>query len=914
MVKLSIDLETYSDEDIKFGVYKYTDSPNFEILLFAYSINEGTVEVLDLTYQELPDWLVEHILDPNVVKTAYNAQFERVALTRYLNRLGVLEGFLDPSQWRCTMVKAQEMGLPASLKQCAIYLGIEEQKDTAGTHLINFFSKPCKPTKANGMRSRNLPEHDPEKWEAFRSYCAQDVRVELAIADKLSGFRIPEKEWEHYSLDQRIHDRGVGIDLELAEGAIAIDESIREANVGRLKEITGLENPNSVSQLKDWFASQGHPFPTLSKSILQEYVDQRLVTGTVKEAVELRLNLSNSSTKKYVMMEEALCSDGRLHGLLQFYGASRTGRYAGRLLQVQNLPRNYLEPLEAARDLVKLRDKEGLELLFGDVPDTLKQLIRTGIIAKEGYTFHVSDFSAIEARVIAWYAGEEKVLEAFRTHGKIYEATAANMFNLGPVETYDWSTDIGKAMRQRGKVATLACIAKGEKVLTDRGLVAIEDVTLKHKVWDGENWVTHDGVVYKGVKEVITYEGLTATGDHIVWAEVSGEHKQIQFEEAFRRGYRIVQSGAGRDPIRLGENNRSNQSMEKRLERSKGDNPMHRMSESKMVQLLQLEKRKIKRLSKLFAKKASSEVARASIYGCETKMHKPEQSGVQKLRGERDRIQIRNSNRSCEVYDRESRFTRKSSIRDRQNRQQRTLRAWEPEMGDQIYASKKSTQVYDILNAGPNHRFTVNDKLVHNCGYQGGPGALVAMGALNMGIPEDELQDLVDGWRKANPRIKQFWYDVQAQAIKAMESGRIVKGAKGLKFFKKGDFLFIHLPSGRCLAYAKPRLEEGKYGPSLTYEGQGSKVFFEKEHTYGGKLVENIVQATARDILAEALLRLDAEGYEIVFHVHDEAVCEVPEGKWTIDKMNQIMAETPKWAQGLPLGAEGYETKFYKKD
>lgn len=650
MTTLSIDIETYSDNDIKFGVYKYTDTPNFEILIFAYSLNGEEVVEIDLTEQALPQSIIDLILDKSVLKTAYNAQFERVCLSRYLERLGLIEGFLDPVDWRCTMVKAQELGLPASLKQCANYLNLEEQKDTAGTALINYFSKPCKPTKANGMRTRNLPEHAPDKWEAFKAYCGQDVRTEMAIAQELSGYKIHEREWEHYQLDQRMHDRGTGVDLELAQGAMAIDQAVRAEALEKMGTITGLENPNSVSQIKEWLSDRGYEFPSLGKALVEATIQKPDIDQTVKKVLELRLARSNTSTKKYVMMADATCSDGRIRGLLQFYGATRTGRYAGRLLQVQNLPRNYTSDIDDARELVKAQDIEALELLYDDVPDVLKQLIRTGLIAKDGHTFHVSDFSAIEARVIAWYAGEKWVLDAFRTHGKIYEATADSMFNLGGVDK------VSKDMRQRGKVATLAL------------------------------------------------------------------------------------------------------------------------------------------------------------------------------------------------------------------------------------------------------------------GYQGGVGALKAMGALNMGIQEDELQNLVDLWRRANSKIVNFWYDTQKQVIAALETGRRIRGAKGLKFYKKGEFLFIELPSGRCISYARPKLEEGKYGQKITYEGQGQKVYFEKEDTYGGKLVENIVQATARDILAEALQRLEANGYDIVFHVHDEAVCEVPIGSRTIEEMNAIMSVVPEWAKGLPLSAEGFETKYYMKD
>lgn len=653
MKTLNIDIETYSDEDLtKVGVYKYADSPNFEILLFAYSVDDGPVECEDLTISEIPDDLVGALTDKNVLKIAFNAQFERVCLSKYLG----VPYFLDPAQWRCTMVHANELGLPASLGQCAKYLNIEQQKDTRGTQLINFFSKPCKPTKKNGMRTRNLPEHDPEKWQTFTEYCIQDVNVEMAIADKLNRFPVPESEWELYTLDQRINDRGAEIDRELATAAIDIMEDLTEKNMEELKQVTGLDNPNSLKQLKGWLGAQGAPFETLGKDVVTLSVNSGNLPKNVEKALKIRLNLSNSSTKKYLMMNNASCRDGRIRGILQFYGANRTGRWAGRLLQVQNLPRNYLNEIEFARELVKEKDIEAIEWMYYSVPDTLKQLIRTGLVAKDGHRFIISDFSAIEARIIAWYANQEWVLDVFRTHGKIYEATATQMFHLGSVEDFNWKSNEGKDMRQRGKVATLAL------------------------------------------------------------------------------------------------------------------------------------------------------------------------------------------------------------------------------------------------------------------GYQGGPGALKAMGALEQGIKEDELQDIVDRWRDANKRIRSFWYDTQKAVIDCLQNGGIKKGPRGLKFFKKSGFLFIQLPSGRKLAYAKAHLEEGNYGPAVFYEGQGDKVVFTKQQTYGGKLVENIVQATARDILAEALIRLEKDGYPIVFHVHDEAVAEVPEGIHSIEEMNRIMSVVPEWAEGLPLSAEGFETKFYMKD
>ena len=644
MKTLNIDIETYSDEDLtKVGVYKYADSPNFEILLFAYSVDGQPVECEDLTLSEIPDDIVAALTDKNVLKIAFNAQFERVCLSKYLG----VPYYLDPSQWHCTMVHANELGLPASLGQCAKYLNIEQQKDTRGTQLINFFSKPCKPTKKNGMRTRNLPEHAPEKWQTFIEYCIQDVNVEMAIANKLNRFPVPKSEWELYTLDQRINDRGAEIDHELATAAIDIMADLSEAGLNEMKELTGLENPNSLAQLKKWLEEQGTPFEKLGKEVVLKALALGNLPDNVAEVLKLRLSLSNSSTKKYLMMDNARCSDNRIHGILQFYG---------RLLQVQNLPRNYLSEIDFARQLVKAKDVEGIELMYEDVPDTLKQLIRTGLVAKEGHRFIVSDFSAIEARVIAWYAKQDWVLEVFRTHGKIYEATAAQMFHLGEVTDYDWKSHEGKDMRQRGKVATLAL------------------------------------------------------------------------------------------------------------------------------------------------------------------------------------------------------------------------------------------------------------------GYQGGPGALKAMGALENGIEEHELQDIVDRWRTANKRIKNFWHETQKAVIDCLQNGGIKKGPRGLKFYKKAGFLFIHLPSGRKLAYAKAHLKGGDYGPAIFYEGQGDKVAFTEQQTYGGKLVENIVQATARDVLAEAMVRLEKAGYPIVFHVHDEAVAEVPDGEKSIEEMNKIMSVVPDWAEGLPLNAEGFETKYYMKD
>lgn len=640
MRHLNIDIETYSSNDIKNGVYKYADAEDFEILLFAYSVDGGEVECLDLTKQDLPDDIREMLFDKEVRKHAFNAQFERVCLSRYLG----VPTYLDPSQWQCTMVLAQELGLPSSLERCANYLNLAQEKDAAGKNLIKYFSIPCKPTKVNGGRTRNLPEHDPEKWQMFIDYCINDVVVEMAIAEKLEAIPVNEREWDYYACDQRINDRGVELDTELVESALYCKDLKMESLSKELKDITGLDNPNSRAQLLPWLKEKGYSASALTKSDVENEI--KSASGELKRVLELKLQTAMSSLKKYEAMERAMCSDNRVHGLLQFYGASRTGRWAGRVVQVQNLARNYLSDLDDARNFVKKRDIDAVEILYDSLNDTLKQLIRTALIAKEGTEFYVSDFSAIEARVIAWFAGEKWRLEVFATHGKIYEASASQMFGI-PIEEVD------KGLRQKGKIAELAL------------------------------------------------------------------------------------------------------------------------------------------------------------------------------------------------------------------------------------------------------------------GYQGGPGALKQMGALNMGLEEGELQGLVDDWRRANPNIVQFWKDVQRAATKALKTRRPIKLGKLTFNYRKG-FLLIKLPSGRNLAYARAKVESGDYGDKISYEGQGDKAYFTKQETYGGKLVENIVQATARDILAEALLRIEKAGHDVVFHVHDEAIIEG--AGMTIEEVNNLMAQAPDWADGLPLNSEGYITKYYMKD
>lgn len=641
---LSIDIECFSDVDlIKCGVYAYTDSPAFEILLFAYSFDGGETQVIDLAQGEkLPAEVEDAIFDASVTKTAYNANFERTCLSKYFRR------YIPPESWHCSAVQAAMLALPRSLEDVGRVLGLDEQKMKEGKELIRYFCVPCKPTKANGGRARNLPCHAPEKWELFKTYCKRDVDVEKSIRRKLHNFPIPEGEMELYRLDQRINDRGVLVDMGLVKQAIACERLHKEVVTKRAYELTGLENPNSVAQLKGWLGDKGMETESLSKKAVADMIAE--TDGEVEELLRLRLLMAKTSVKKYEAMERSVCSDGRVHGLLQFYGANRTGRFAGRLVQIQNLPQNHLPDLELARELVKQGRFEDIELLYDSTPNVLSELIRTAFIPKPGCRFVVADFSAIEARVMGWLSGEEWVLDVFRGDGKLYEMTASRMFGIPMAE-------IGKGSpeRAKGKVASLACQ------------------------------------------------------------------------------------------------------------------------------------------------------------------------------------------------------------------------------------------------------------------YGGSTGALVSMGALDMGLKEDELPPLVAAWRKANPHMVQFWWDVDAAAIKAVREKQRTKVGKIIFEYRSG-MLFITLPSGRKLSYVKPRMAVNRFGrDGLTYEGIAENKKWSRIETYGPKLVENIVQGTARDLLAEAMLRVEKKGYPIVMHCHDEIIAEVPEGSGSVEEMCEVMAVQPTWAEGLPLRADGYSCSFYQK-
>ena len=649
MKKLSCDIETFSDVDlIRCGVYKYADSPDFEMLLFAYAVDDGDVHIIDIAGgEELPEKIIQAIKSDTVVKTAYNAQFERVCLSRYLK---LPEGeYLNPQSWYCTAVQAAELALPLSLADVGSVLGLERQKMTEGKELIKYFCVPCKPTKSNGNRTRNRPCHDINKWETFKKYCMRDVDVERQIADKLKMYPIRDEEHRLYVLDQIINDRGVLVDSELAEQAVKLNSIQTTVAVEQAYMITGLENPNSVTQLKQWLKENGVEIESLSKKAVKSLADE--TDGDVSEMLKLRLLMAKTSVKKYEAVIRSVCSDNRVHGMMRFCGANRTGRWSGNILQPQNLPQNHLPDLTLARDIVKDGDFEMLDMMFGNVPNVLSELIRTILIPKPNHRFIVADFSAIEARVLAWIAGEQWRIDTFKNGGDIYCASASKMFKV-PVEKHG----VNGELRQKGKISELAC------------------------------------------------------------------------------------------------------------------------------------------------------------------------------------------------------------------------------------------------------------------GYGGSVGALKNMGAVEMGVQENELQGLINDWRNANPHIVRFWYEVGNAAMKAIKEKTTVPLGKLVFAYERG-ILFIRLPSGRRLSYIKPRIGTNRFGgDSITYMGINSAKKWDRLETFGGKLTENIVQGTARDLLANALINAANAGYDTVFHVHDEIICEVPNGYGSVDELCRLMCIKTDWADGLPLNADGFECEYYKKE
>ena len=646
MQTLSIDLETFSSQPLaKTGVYRYVESPDFEILLFAYSVDGGPVRQIDLACGEkIPSEILCALEDDKVIKWAFNANFERICLSRFL---GYPTGnYLEPDSWKCSMVWTAYMGLPLSLEGAGAVLGLEKQKLAEGKDLIKYFCQPCAPTKSNGQRTRNLPKHAPDKWLAFKKYNIRDVETEMSIQARLLKYPVPDSVWEEYHLDQEINDRGVGLDMELVRQAIQMDGRSRSELTQAMKELTSLDNPNSVQQMKQWLADNGVETDTLGKKAVAELL--KTAPPQLQKVLTLRQQLAKSSVKKYQAMETAVCADGRARGMFQFYGANRTGRWAGRIIQMQNLPQNHLDDLSEARGLVRAGGFDALEMLYEDVPDTLSQLIRTAFVPQENRKFIVADFSAIEARVIAWLAGEKWRQDVFAEGKDIYCASASQMFGV-PVEKHG----VNGHLRQKGKIAELAL------------------------------------------------------------------------------------------------------------------------------------------------------------------------------------------------------------------------------------------------------------------GYGGSVGALKAMGALEMGLPEDELPSLVSAWRQANPKIVQFWWAVDRAVMDAVTRKTTTK-THGIIFSARNGMLFITLPSGRSLAYVKPKIGENRFGGDcITYEGVGGTKKWERLESYGPKFVENIVQATSRDILCYAMKTLRCRS--IVMHIHDELVIEA-DRRMSLQAVCDQMGRTPPWANGLQLRADGYETDFYKKD
>lgn len=916
---LSIDLETYSEAPIaKTGALRYIADPSFEILLFAYSLDGGEVKVIDMANGEtLPSWLQTALISPGYIKHAYNAPFEFGCLSRYF-------GPLHPSQWRCTTMHGLYCGFPAGLDAVGKAIGLPEdkQKLATGKSLIRYFCIPCRPTKTNGYRARNYPHHDPEKWELFKEYCMQDVVTEMEVEKRMASIAtVPDKIQKQWETDLRINMRGVAVDMGLVDGAIRMGECATQEIMAEAVAITGLANPNSVGQLKDWLGKEigtDEEITGLTKDTVKKLLNREGNSQEVQRMLQIRQELGKTSTKKYNAIRACVCPDGRVHGLLQFYGANRSGRWAGRLVQVQNLPRTYLEPLGFARELVKEQKMDAVKLIYGSVQDTLSQLIRTAFVAAPGNVLIDADFSAIEARVISWLADEKWRLDAFIAGRDIYCETASQMFGV-PVE----KNGINKHLRSKGKVAELACIAKGEMVLTNQGLVPIEKVTKNHRLWDGAEWVSHDGVVCRGRKEVITYEGLRATRDHIVWAEVEGKYRQVRFGDAASGGSHLCKSGTGGEAIRMAEDHLSGKKIYEGLVSVHGPDEMHRVRKDKLDISREHDAWKDERMPELFSAACCPEVAGQEVYSSETEMREPEGFRLQELRREGNSIRVQECEGSVPVHDPGERPTGQIDG-DRQDRREWELCSGKSEMGYTPGELSEPEEVYDILNAGPRNRFTVSNVLVHNCGYQGGPAALVAMGALDMGLTEEELPDIVNRWRTANSHIRDLWYEMNDALIDVIQNGTTRK-VKYLTLRREHNhtygltYLTIELPSGRKIYYISPSLGENRFGGvSITYMGinQTSKKWQIIE-TYGGKVVENVTQAIARDCLAEAVDRLEAAGFPIVFHVHDEVVIDVhpyAENEVMLRQVEDLMKQPVAWAPGLPLGAAGWVGDFFTKD
>lgn len=963
---LSVDLETFSSVDLpSAGVARYVESPDFEILLLAYSTDDGPTTVIDLASGEtIPGAVVEALRSDAYEKHAFNAVFEITCLQKIV-------GGIQPEQWRCDKVHAMYCGYPGSLEAAGKALGLpaEKQKLATGKALIRYFCSPCKPTKSNGGRTRNLPHHDPDRWRLFKEYNAQDVETEKEIERRLAAFPIPDALQQQWVTDTKINDRGVAIDADMVEGALAIGQQTTEALMREAREITGLENPNSVGQMLGWLEEHGVSLANLQKETVADALKGGIADGDAQRALEIRQELGKTSTKKYDAIEDCVCNDGRVRGLLQFYGANRTGRWAGRLVQVQNLPRTYIKQLDLARQCVTAHNANALRAIFGSIPDTLSQLIRTAFIAEPGKVLIDADFSAIEARVIAWLAGEEWRLDAFREGKDIYCESASRIYGVPVVKHGE-----NGHLRAKGKVAELACIAEGQPVLTDRGPVPIEQVTTNDRVWDGENWVNHSGVIYKGEREVITYEGLTATPDHLVWIE--GQPRPVQFGIAAARGAHLVQTEHGGEAVRLGEDHQCGEALEPEVEQLLRADKMHGMRCNTMAGPEQPAARRIEGMPELLAAEADTEMAGQKAHRGEAEMREPERQGIPQLWGARNQVQLRERDGSGALPDRDLRAAG-TQHGDRSHRQHEGLRAGEPSVRDAqgeqreqtddglveiraevlavcvqhddpeavqrndargdhqrrrgrgksqtkvLAENRRTARVYDIRDAGQHHRFTVSGKLVHNCGFGGSVGAMQRMGGSDLNMTDDELQQIVNDWRAASPKIVKLWYDLQDAAISAINGAP--RTTHGLTFAREYNartgqsMLTMRLPSGRKLFYLEPKIGENRWGgPSITYLGvdQTTKQWSRIE-TYSGKIAENATQSIARDCLAVAIERVAAAGLPVVFHIHDEIVIEAPRfgtDEEMLAKVARLMTIPIPWAPGLPLAADGWVGGYFRKD
>ena len=1008
---LCVDIESYSDVDIKkAGVYKYTESPAFDILLIAWAVDNGPVRLVDLTidpgaegssreYQNLMDFFHD-FYDPDTVRHSYNAAFENQCLNTWLRRQG--RATLQPGDWKCTMAHGQYCGYTAGLAATGEAMGLpaDKKKLGIGAALIRKFCVPQKPNKTHPEPWRVRPADEPEKWELFKQYCRQDVETEREIERRLSKWPMPAREQLLWELTTEANLEGVAVDMDLVAGALDVGEREQAELIAEARALSGLDNPKSTQQLLKWLNTElDDEVADLRKTTVAELLKAGVDSEKATRMLELRQLISKTSTKKYDAIQAAACADGRVRGMLAYYGANRTGRWAGRIVQPQNLPQNHLDGLDDARALVKARDLDMLRLCWGSVPDTLSQLIRTALVPSRGRRYAVADYSAIEARVVAWLAGETWVLDAFRAGKDIYCATASQMFGV-PVEKHG----VNGELRQKGKIATLACIAEGSPVLTDRGLVRIEDVLPTDRLWDGESWVSHDGVICKGERRVITYDGITATPDHLVFVE--GEPEPVQLGDAASRGLRLVRTGAGGQALQLGQDHQPRAKMEPGPKSQPGADRMSGLRRCTVDAAGEPAQRQVEGLSALFAAEADPEMAGPSVDGGKAALREPERPGVPALRREGHPVRVCERDRGRCVPDPDLRPAGQADG-DRPDRQQRALRPGkhtlcdpdaerresgnhgaepiraavlairgnddpakagggnDPERdypgrgnrgiraSEELEGHPRTAKVYDIRNAGRHHRFTVSGRLVHNCGYGGGTGAMRVMGGERMGFTEDEMQGIINQWRRANPAICALWRRVENAAVNTVKTGKASKvavkisdperarenerrtgaepGSYSDKFNTGAEIIFrleedaatdqkfltIQLPTRRKLFYAHPFLAPAKNFPdreSLHYYGMNQTTRkWAVTDTWGGKLVENITQAVARDCLADTLLALRRKGMTAVFHVHDEVIVEVEDDSG-LDVMLAEMAKTPEWAPGLPLKGAGFVCDYYQKD